>query len=164
MAQVAGVILTGGASRRLGRDKAALFAPRVAEVLSRVADPVLEIGPGRTSLTAIGDPGRGPLAALACAPARDTLVLACDLPRITIDVLAWLADHAGTVVPGVEGRAQYRCARYSEATLRLAAHIDGARMTDLLDAADDVSYLDASAWPADIFADVDTPDDLARLQ
>lgn len=158
------MVLTGGASRRLGRDKALLFAPHVADILSQVADPVLEIGPGRTSLPALSDPGRGPLGAIACAPARDTLVLACDLPHITADVLRWLADHAGTVIPLVEGRAQYLCARYSEATMRLAPAIDGARMTDLLDAADDVTYVDASAWPAECFADVDTPDDLARLQ
>ena len=44
--------MTGGASRRLGRDKATLMyqgetlAVRAARVLSEVCDPVIEVGPG----------------------------------------------------------------------------------------------------------------------
>src|SRR5580704_6177217 len=69
-----GLLLTGGSSRRMGQDKATLvladgrtFAQTVAACLSQVADPVLEIGPGKSGLIAIADelPGSGPLAALS---------------------------------------------------------------------------------------------------
>lgn len=164
VAEVAGLLLTGGSSSRLGQDKAALFAGRIAKVLCQVASPVFEVGPGRTGLPSLRDPGEGPLGALRCAPAHDSLVLACDLPAITVDVLRWLADQPGTAIPVVEGRAQYLCARYSSETLLLARTVEGDRMRDLLDVADDVHYVDASEWPAECFADVDTPEDLDRLQ
>src|SRR5437588_11690359 len=50
---VAGVILTGGRSRRMGRPKATVLGPdgvtwavRGARVLAAVAEPVVEVGPG----------------------------------------------------------------------------------------------------------------------
>jgi molybdopterin-guanine dinucleotide biosynthesis protein A len=155
---IAGVLLTGGRSTRYGRDKGALFGPAVADVLRQVADPVHEVGPGFTSLPAVADPGEGPLRALACAPGHgDALVLACDLPRITAELLQWLADQPGTAVPVVDGRVQPLCARYSAATLALARRVEGRAMHDLLEAADDVTYLDTSAWDPALFADVDVP-------
>nr|MDP9020189.1 NTP transferase domain-containing protein [Actinomycetota bacterium] len=56
---VAGLLLTGGASRRMGRDKALLavhglpLAQRTAGVLAAVVAPVLEVGPGRSTLPAV---------------------------------------------------------------------------------------------------------------
>src|SRR5712692_7095438 len=93
---VAGVLLTGGASRRMGRDKALLvvdgrtLAERGAELLAAVADPVVEVGPGHSGLAAVQEdpPGSGPLAGL-CAGAAElgrlghdgsVLLLAVDMP------------------------------------------------------------------------------------
>lgn len=157
---IAGLLLTGGRSTRFGRDKGAVFGPGVAQVLSSVCSPCVEVGPGFTSLRAVADPGEGPLRALASGAAAvsgDALVVACDLPGLTADVLEWLAAQAGTVVPVVEGRAQYLCARYSASTLAMAAEVEGRAVRDLLDAAGDVVYVDASAWDASVFADVDRP-------
>jgi molybdopterin-guanine dinucleotide biosynthesis protein A len=157
-APIAGLLLTGGRSTRYGRDKGPLFGPRVADVLRQVADPVHEVGPGWTSLPAVADPGEGPLRALACAPAcGDALVLACDLPLVSAPLLRWLADQPGTAVPVVEGRAQPLCARYSQRTLARAGAVVGRAMRDLLDVADDVTYLDTSDWDPALFADVDSP-------
>ena len=66
--KVAGVLLTGGASRRMGFDKALVevdgraSAVRLAAVMQEVANPVLEVGPGRSGLPAIaeGPVGQGP--------------------------------------------------------------------------------------------------------
>src|SRR5205807_1911161 len=73
---VAGLVLTGGTSSRMGRDKAALpvggqtLAERVAGRLSGVVAPVLEVGPGRCGLPVAPEdrPGAGPLAALVAGP------------------------------------------------------------------------------------------------
>lgn len=105
---VAGLVLTGGASRRFGAPKADLrvagerLADRTARLLRTVADPTLEVGPGWSSLPAVvEDPaGAGPLAALAAGAAaladvgagdRDALVVAVDLPALDPALLALLA-------------------------------------------------------------------------
>jgi len=72
----AGILLTGGASRRMGRDKATLvfnrddpsgttLARRAADALREVAAPLVEVGPGVSGLASVLDdpPHRGPLVA-----------------------------------------------------------------------------------------------------
>lgn len=100
MAQRVGVVLAGGAGRRLGRDKARLLvgdtalAARAADVLWPLCASVLvSIAPGAEN-PASGHPvvvdsppaGRGPLAGIDAAfratGAADLIVLACDYPRI----------------------------------------------------------------------------------
>lgn len=167
-----GLLLTGGASRRLGTDKAAALAPRVAEVLQAAVDgPVIEVGPGHTGLPSVQEetPGRGPLAAVAAAAVTDdALVVACDLPFVGEPLLRFLAGRSGTVVPVVEGRPQWLCARYAASAVARAADLVATgerRMQALAD--DDTVYLDEAGWAevatARDFADVDTPEDAARL-
>jgi molybdopterin-guanine dinucleotide biosynthesis protein A len=171
-----GLLLTGGASRRLGADKAAALGPRTAAVLEAAVDgAVVEVGPGHTSLPQVREeaPGRGPLAAVAAAvaalPSEDAVVLACDLPFVGEPLLRFLAGQLGTVVPVVDGREQWLCARYSAAALARAASLvaTGERRMEALAAADGAVFLDEDGWgavagPLD-FADVDTPEDAARL-
>ena len=71
----AGLLLTGGASRRMGQDKAALpatdggesLAGRTARLLAAATSPTLEVGPGWSDLPAVVEVqrGGGPLVALA---------------------------------------------------------------------------------------------------
>jgi molybdopterin-guanine dinucleotide biosynthesis protein A len=185
---IAGLVLTGGASRRMGRDKASIVladgrtcAQTVAARLAEVADPVLEVGPGTTGLRAVPDdrPGAGPLAALATGWAAlasmghggPVLVLACDLPRVTVHWLDLLARASGngTVVPVVGGRPQPLCARFGPASLDQCQRLVTAgrrSLMALLDAAP-VDWLGPEVWSgvADehCFADIDTPEDLARV-
>lgn len=170
----AGLLLTGGASRRLGADKAAVLAPRVAEALRAAVDgPVVEVGPGHTSLPPVREdpPGSGPLAAVAAGvaavPSGPAVVLACDLPFVGVSLLAFLAAQPGTAVPVVDGREQWLCATYSAAALeRVAAMVaEGERRMSAL--AFDAVFLDEAVWghvaTARDFADVDTPEDAVRL-
>src|SRR5688572_21819315 len=170
---VAGLLLTGGAGRRLRQDKAVLFAADLAARLAAVTNPTFEIGPGRTSLQTVPDPGQGPLAALAAWAAAsavlpdDVVVLACDMPFVTEALLRFLAEQPGTAIPVVDGRMQPLCARWSARDLARAPGVvarGGRAMHALLDDADDVLWLDESAWShvatACHFTDVDTPDDL----
>lgn len=190
VAGVAGIVLTGGRSRRMGVDKATLVvrgvpcAVHVATVVSAVAEPVVEVGPGHTGLArALEDlPGEGPLAALvagaralaAVGHTGGVLVVACDLPSVTPEALSMLASwpSGASVVPVVAGRPQTLCARWSASALveAVALVATGERSLRALLARpgpDGVVLLDDQAWPAGVsasaFADVDTPNDLARL-
>jgi molybdenum cofactor guanylyltransferase len=113
---VAAAVLAGGASRRMGRDKATLavggveLASVALAAAARVADPVVLVAPEghparRLATRLVTDPGLGPLAALAAAlDALDTdhvLVLAGDHPGLRVELLAHLVGLA----PGAEAVA-----------------------------------------------------------
>jgi len=182
----AGLLLTGGASARLGAPKAELrrdgerLADRAARLLGAVCAPALEVGPGASRLPAVREdpPGGGPLAAVAAGAAalRDggvdapVLVLAVDLPFVDEALLRWLAETPapGTLVPRVGGVPQSLCARYDPDDLDTAAVLVAAgesSMRALLGAVD-VTYADEDQWgravTPDAFTDVDTPDAVAR--
>jgi molybdopterin-guanine dinucleotide biosynthesis protein A len=85
-------------------------------------------------------------------------------------VLQLLVDWpgTGTVIPVVDGRFQYACARYGAAALdegRAALRTGVASLRAIASA--DCDYLTADHWgevtTARAFADVDTPDDWERL-
>ena len=189
---MAGLLLTGGASRRMGRDKALIeidgrrLVDRAASLLAAVADPVVEVGPGWSGLAAVREdpPGSGPLAALSAGAAAlraaghdgSVLVLAVDMPRVGVELLRFLAGRAGTAtaVPRAGGHPQPMCARYGPDVLaavdeRLSA--GGRSLRDLLEtlaASGAVSWVEPDEWEpvagAEAFADVDTPEDLRRLR
>lgn len=183
----AGLLLTGGSSRRMGFDKAAMLvegrtgAARVAAVLTAVAEPVLEVGPGRSGLPAVAEdlPGAGPLVAIGAGWRALTglghrgpvLVLACDLPLVDEAVLRLLADWptGASVVPVVAGRDQPLCARWSAADLAAVGAMvaDGERSLRGLLSRPGVVRLHEEDWgprvSARAFADVDSPADAEAL-
>jgi molybdopterin-guanine dinucleotide biosynthesis protein A len=182
---VAGLLLTGGASRRLGVAKATLLldgerlVDRVARVLAGIATTVVEVGPGYSHLEAVREepPGSGPLAALVAGAAvlatrhddgaSAVLVLAVDLPFVDAALLTWLASHPapGTVVPVVGGLPQPLCARYAPDALAAAAELvaAGERSMRALLRRVDVHEALEEEWSgvatARTFSDVDTPED-----
>jgi len=106
----AAAVLAGGASRRMGRDKATLrvggveLVSLVLAAAAQVADPVVLVAPEghparRLAAPAVADPGLGPLAALAAAldalEAEHVLVLAADHPGLRVPLLAHLVALAG---------------------------------------------------------------------
>ena len=112
MAPTAGILLTGGRSRRMGVDKASLvvdgetLAVRAGRLLATVCEPTLELGDGASGLDHVREApaGAGPLAALAAAGVAlrargftgPALVLAVDLPTVGEPLLRWLRDRPGT--------------------------------------------------------------------
>ena len=112
MTEFVGAILTGGASRRMGSDKALMLVdgePLVARVAAALemagASSVTAIGGdtvriGALGITALADtyPGEGPLGGIVQALAdagRDesiVVVVACDLPWLTADAVRGLLD------------------------------------------------------------------------
>jgi molybdopterin-guanine dinucleotide biosynthesis protein A len=112
----AAAVLAGGASRRMGRDKATMpvdgveLAAIVLAAAARVASPVVLVAPEghparRLAARVVADPGHGPLAALAAAldalDAAHVLVLAGDHPGLRTELLAHLIGLA----PGAEAVA-----------------------------------------------------------
>ena len=126
-------VLAGGKSSRMGRDKAQLeiagepLIERSIRLAASVASQVQVVGgadrlKGR-SFKILSDeiPGAGPLAGIATAlnaTSHDwNLVLACDLPYLTHDWLAYLVERAAAtkldaVVPKSDRGYEPLCAMY----------------------------------------------------
>ena len=119
MADVAGVILAGGKSRRMGTDKALLtvgrdaMIERIAAELGKVFKEILisggneEIG-ARLGLKVVPDliKGWGPLsgihASLLAAQSRKCLLVPCDMPFLSAElarIMAGLSDGYDVTVP-----------------------------------------------------------------
>lgn len=141
---ILGLVLTGGQSSRMGRDKAALAyhgeaeSRRVFGLLSKVCSQVFiscradqADEPGRKGLPQIHDvwPGKGPLSGLLAAfdarPDATWLVAACDLPRLDAEVLDTLVagrdpHKFATAFRGYEDFPEPLCALYEpKARVRL---------------------------------------------
>jgi molybdenum cofactor guanylyltransferase len=150
-----GLVLAGGASRRMGRDKALLvvdgerLVDRAVRRLQEVAEDVVVASGTRTipglRVAQVGDrlPGCGPLGGLVAgleAVAGDlALVLACDLPDADTALLGQLADRwqgDAALIPSARGRPQPLHAVWSAAAaVQLGALVD-AGVRPVLDAAD----------------------------
>lgn len=127
-----GVVLAGGGSRRMGRDKALIEVDgrslldhalaRLDAVCGEVviADAQRRYVPTRTSVA--DGPGAGPAAAILGAAARfpgqTLLVLACDLPNVPAALLANLTTHGEDwVLPGFGNHLEPLVALYRPAAL-----------------------------------------------
>jgi len=135
------LILAGGKSRRMGRDKAwlevagrPLLARQIELARQAGADEVFVSGRADADYAAFGCavlhdlyPGAGPLAGvergLAAATAPLLLVLAVDLPRMTVEFLQRLLQECRAetgVVPEMRGRLEPAVAVYPRRAQALA--------------------------------------------
>ena len=137
---IEGFILVGGASSRMGRDKARLslqgrsFVERIGEALGAIAARVNLVGAKSVDSLKIRNvpdvyEGWGALgglhAALSASRAEWAAVVACDLPFVTSELCARLAalrEGVDAVVPVQrDGRLQPLCALYRAQTCGEAA-------------------------------------------
>ena len=137
MFDVQGFILVGGASRRMGRDKAHLrlgpetMLERIAAQLSPVTSSVTLVGSPQAyvghSLPTVPDVYEkwgalgGIHAALSAAKTDWIIVVACDLPFVTRDLFERLKSFAGESLDAIvpiqpDGRPQPVCALYRRQT------------------------------------------------
>jgi len=143
---VSGIVLAGGMSARMGRDKALLpfgsttLLAHVVEIVRTVTAPVIVVAgvadqyalPGRVRV--IGDlyPNAGPLGGivtgLKAVDAGYHLITACDMPFLRPELLHRLLKEAegyDGAVPEVNGRPEPLCAVYhSRCAERLRASLE----------------------------------------
>lgn len=148
-----GVVLAGGSSTRMGRDKALLSLPGGKTLLERGIDTLREAGLSRIVVSVSSaqrghalraalpvlagraivvdcPPDSGPLAGLCAAmsafPGYHVLLIACDMPHLEPDPLRAMLDEPRTVdalVPVASGQLQPLCAIYGPACLRVAGRL-----------------------------------------
>jgi molybdopterin-guanine dinucleotide biosynthesis protein A len=175
-----GAVLCGGASRRMGVDKATVLvdavpmARRVADVLADAGcSPVIAVGGSPQNLEVLGvahvvddHPGEGPLGGILTALAVSTpaVVLACDLPRLDagtiIRLMVALEGHDAAIAR--TDRAEPLCAAWSAgATAQLrACFATGERAVHRAIDGLDIAWVDVDS---DELRNVNTPDDLNSL-
>lgn len=185
-------VQAGGASRRMGRDKARLLLdgrPLITHVLERAAPlgaEVLVTTPGPQAFGFLGGvrlvpderPGAGALAglltALRAARHERCLVLACDLPFVSVPLLEHLlrvAPEAEVVIPRWQGKLEPLHAVYrrtclapieqalAEGRTRMIAFHPAAHVVVVEEEA--VAALDPHGLS---FFNVNTPDDLQTAE
>ena len=180
--QRSGFVLAGGASSRMGRDKALLpyhgttLLEHIARAVEEAAGEVALIGdPGRYGgfgYPVYPDeiPGRGPLGglytALRVSTADWNLVVACDMPGITADVLRGLLDRAAAsnrnsiAATGPDGRPEPLCAVYHRSCLPAVTRAIGDNRLRMRDLVRELEAGSALVDPSSI-ANVNTPKEWA---
>ena len=181
-----GYVLCGGASRRMGRDKALVavdgvpMARRVADALTAAgARRVVAVGGDGAALAGLGLevladrwPGEGPLGGLvtaledpAGAGAPVAVVLSCDLtdpdPLAIARAVAVRAEHdSDAAVPVVGSRRQWLHAAWHRRSAGILADVFAAGERSLAGAAPSLGIATIDDLAAAAVHDADTPDDL----
>lgn len=175
MAELTGIVLAGGRSRRMGQDKASLMLDgvsllqRCVDRLASVVDELVLVGaPGRPlpavlselPMRTVEDPveGEGPLMGMAVglerASAPVALVVAVDMPLLEPELLRLLASRVDAthrwVVPIANDRPQPLCSAFSvEALSVIRAHLEAGDRAPMALAADlDAYRMQAEEWSA----------------
>ncbi|HVH06835.1 MAG TPA: molybdenum cofactor guanylyltransferase [Myxococcota bacterium] len=188
-ADVAGAVLVGGTSTRMGTDKSRLelggvpLAVRTARILASLCEDVIWVGgappagaPGRAAPDPPGTASslRGLVGALEAARAPRVLVVATDLPGLSAELLLALValPEADVALPETDAGPEPLCALYArEIVLPLARERLAAERLALRDL---LASLRTSALAGDalrafdpegaVLANANTPADWARAQ
>jgi molybdenum cofactor guanylyltransferase len=160
-----GYVLAGGASRRMGRDKALLplggatMVEQIASAVRNAAGNVTIIGPteryGHLGFPVVPDkiencgPLGGLYTALSITKTDWNVLVACDMPHVTATFLTQLieaaeASGADCLVPETGGKLDPLCAVYHR---RVAPAAESAIHRKLLKMQDFISTLRTSRWP-----------------
>ena len=181
---VAGFLLAGGQSSRMGSDKALLtfqgelLVERALRTLRKVCEPVIIAG-GVARLATYApvipdlNPGNGPLGGIVAALERTTsewnLFLAVDMPLLPVAALRGLVasfDRSSLItLAQANGRVQPLCGVYSRQSLpvlRAEFAKGNLRVRAAVEATQSFSYWQAQdlEW----FANVNTPEEFAAAE
>jgi molybdenum cofactor guanylyltransferase len=189
--QLSGFVLAGGKSTRMGQDKAAVtlngrtLLEHALAALREVCRDVAILGKYDLygTLAPVYEdifPGCGPLggihAALANSQTQFNLIIAVDTPFLGAGFLSYLAERAtvgGAVVttPEIDDYTQPLCTVYSLDFLAIAEHalkLGNYKIVPLFPKGKTLvikeSELRQFAFAADMFENLNTPEDLARAR
>lgn len=177
-------LLAGGASTRMGRDKAGMLiggqtalhhlaalglaAGLPVVVCGRVAPPDWSLP--KVRFVSDAQPGQGPLRGLEAALAvdDDVLATACDLPALELDAITWIcaqvsAEHGVSTI--IDGHLQPLFSRFTVACLPLIQKelSLGRRSPMAVIRSGTFTVAMPPLAIARQLADADTPDDWQRL-
>jgi molybdopterin-guanine dinucleotide biosynthesis protein A len=182
----AGFVLAGGASRRMGQDKALLefegvaLAAWIADRVRRAAGCVSLVGGGEKyahlgyPILPERFPGSGPLsgieAALRLGGAEWSLVVGCDMPGIRTEWLAEILDAAeesgaqAVYVRGSGGEIEPLCAAYHASCLPAAQEMLACGQYRTTGIFNRINGLELRASWADQLRNVNTPGEWEALK
>lgn len=175
--RVAGIVLAGGRSSRMGVDKASLMLEgrtllqRTIDVLDEVADEVIVVAATGQELPQLESAhplrvvedaieGQGPLVGIAAGleamTAPVAVVVACDMPYLRPALLRLLAERAAggarLAVPMHDGWPQPLCSAWQAGALAVVrAHVEAGDRTVMSVAGD----LDAERMPPEAYVEAD---------
>lgn len=193
MFDVQGFILVGGASRRMGQDKAQLrlgpetMLERIAAQLSQVTSSVTLVGSPPAyvghSLPTVPDVYEkwgalgGIHAALSAAKTDWIIVIACDLPFVTRDLFERLKSFADESIDSIvpmqsDGRSQPVCALYRreaclpeiERLVSAGEHTPRALLANVRTQYLQFAELSDLPGAENFFLNLNTPEDFARAK
>jgi len=165
-------VLTGGASSRLGRDKASTLI-NGRTMFQRACDAIESVDPGAVPIELGMDFDGGPAAAVVAAlpscKSDFVGVVAVDMPMVraalaaVIDSLEASSPKVDAWVPvTAQGRRQWLCGMYRRESLLRASSDRDFRNRAFYELVSELSVLEV-AVPSDVsLLDVDTPEDLER--
>jgi molybdopterin-guanine dinucleotide biosynthesis protein A len=166
----------------MGRNKALLpykgstLAQSVAEAVSAAAGAVYQVGNTNISCGFVPDiyPGEGPLGGILTALQQSTadwnLIVACDMPQLSVDFLRQLLDaaescHGDALVPmGPSGRLEPLCAVYHRRCYKPLSQAFERGVRKIAAALEEVRTV---TWPVSelsCFQNVNTPEDWAPYE
>ena len=191
MFDVQGFILVGGASRRMGQDKAQLRLG-TETLLERVAG---QLSGATSSVTLVGGPQAGNIlpnvpdvyekwgalggihGALSATKTDWIVVIACDLPFVTRDLFERLKSFADKSLDAVvpiqpDGRPQPVCALYRreaclpeiERLIQAGEHTPRALLTNVRTRYVEFAELSDLPGAENFFLNLNTPDDFERAK
>jgi molybdenum cofactor guanylyltransferase len=184
---VTGVILAGGKSSRMGRDKALLklhgrpFVAHVASMMQTAFDRVVLIANDPAlyhflGVEIVGDIYQdcGPLggihSGLVHADGADIFVCACDTPLITRELVQHIVSDssiAAAVVPSFNKRIHPLCGLYTQACLPTIVERLENRRLRVLDLVEEIHAAvipitpDLPFYGTDLFSNFNTPEDFS---
>lgn len=188
---VAAVLLAGGDSRRMGRDKATMLVrgerlwKRQLQLIAQLQPTVVFISarrdppwrPHDTFFVADAAPSRGPLSGLAATlqvmAATHLLAVAIDMPHMPVSYLKLLLSYARPaigVIPRIGDRAEPLAAVYpKEAASDFADALRGRRwslqqVATKVVAAQKMTWLPVGKNEERFFANINTPTDLVAAE
>ena len=185
---VTGIVLAGGASKRMGRDKSLLsvggrtLIQRTVDVLSSLFDEILVVADREDRfenlprVRVVGDVVRdiGPLGGIYTGLMRASnssgFVVACDMPLLDPEVIAgqlelWCTLEAEALVPVLDGRPEPLHSIYAKRCLpAIRSQIERGdyRVRAIFDAVE-VRFWQPEPGEARAFTNVNTPDNWAEL-